>query len=54
LLGPEHLLELAPAISSSDVFLCGPPRMMAHVRTSLKALDIPPKHIHSERFALAA
>ena len=54
LLSPGHLLELAPRIASSDVFLCGPPQMMAHVKTSLKALGVPSHHIHSERFALAA
>jgi len=54
LLAPEHLLELAPRIARSDVFLCGPPPMMAHVRRSLDALGVPPRQIHSERFALAA
>ena len=54
LLGPEHLVELVPGIATSDVFLCGPPPMMAHVTASLKALGVPSKHIHSERFALAA
>lgn len=54
LLSAEHLLELAPTVGVSDVFLCGPPRMMAHVTASLHALGVPSRHIHSERFALAA
>jgi predicted ferric reductase len=54
LLSPAHLLELAPRIATSDVFLCGPPQMMAHVTASLRALGVPTHHIHSERFALAA
>jgi predicted ferric reductase len=54
LLSPEHLLELVPRVAVSDIFLCGPPRMMAHVTASLHALGVPSHHIHSERFALAA
>lgn len=54
LLGPDHLLELVPAIAACDVFLCGPPRMMDHVMSSLDRLGVPHRQIHSERFALAA
>jgi predicted ferric reductase len=54
LLSPEHLLGIAPRIAASDVFICGPPQMMAHVMASLKALGVSSHHIHSERFALAA
>jgi ferredoxin-NADP reductase len=54
LLSPEHLLGIAPRIAASDVFICGPPQMMAHVTASLKALGVSSHHIHSERFALAA
>lgn len=54
LLSAEHLAELVPRVAVSDVFLCGPPRMMAYVTASLHALGVPSDHIHSERFALAA
>ena len=53
LLSPQHLRELVPEISASDVFLCGPPRMMDHTRESLRAAGVPSRQVHSERFALA-
>lgn len=33
-----------------DVFLCGPPAMMAALTSNLVALKVPKKQIHSERF----
>jgi ferredoxin-NADP reductase len=54
LLSPQNLRELVPEISASDVFLCGPPRMMQHTRESLEAAGVPRRQVHSERFALAA
>ncbi len=54
LLSPQNLMELVPDISSSDVFLCGPPRMMDHTNESLKAAGVPRRQVHSERFALAS
>jgi predicted ferric reductase len=54
LLSPQKLRELVPEISTSDVFLCGPARMMEHTRQSLEAAGVPRRQVHSERFALAA
>ena len=54
LLSGEHLRELIPDLHSRDVFVCGPPGMMSHVRAGLASLGIPDSRIHSERFALAA
>lgn len=54
LLSAENLRLLVPEISNSDVFLCGPARMMEHTRGSLDAAGVPRRQIHSERFALAA
>jgi predicted ferric reductase len=53
LLGDRHLRELVPDIESHDVFVCGPPRMMSHVRTTLRSMGIPARHIHSEHFSFA-
>jgi predicted ferric reductase len=54
LLAREHLIELIPDLPDREIFLCGPPGMMQHVRAELAALGIPSRQIHSERFALAA
>ncbi|MEA2196529.1 MAG: hypothetical protein QOJ25_580 [Solirubrobacteraceae bacterium] len=54
LLSGEHLLELVPDIAGADVYVCGPPAMMAAVKTTLRALGVPSTRIHTERFALAA
>ena len=54
LLSSEHLRRLIPDIAEREVYLCGPPAMMRHVRASLDAVGIPSCRIHSERFALAA
>lgn len=48
----EKLERLVPDIAERDVFLCGPPPMMAGVVKSLKALGVPAAHIHFERFEL--
>jgi predicted ferric reductase len=52
-LSPEHLRELIPQLSETDIFLCGPPAMMDYVHRSLIAAGVPSSSIHSERFALA-
>jgi ferredoxin-NADP reductase len=54
LLSGEHLRELIPDLDGRDVFVCGPPAMMRHVRAALASQGFPPGRIHSERFALAA
>ena len=53
LLSGEHLRELIPDIDKRDVFVCGPPPMISHVRASLASLGIPARQIHVERFAFA-
>jgi predicted ferric reductase len=54
LLSGEHLRKLIPDIAEREVYLCGPPAMMHHVRASLRSAGTPLRRIHSERFALAA
>ncbi len=52
LLSPEHLRELVPDIDERDVFLCGPPAMIAHAEASLRRTGVPRRNLHVERFAL--
>jgi predicted ferric reductase len=52
LLSPEHLRTLVADIADRDVYVCGPPAMADHVLESLRALGVPRRHIHLERFAL--
>lgn len=54
LLSAEHLKQLIPDIAEREVYLCGPPAMMARVRASLRSEGVSRHSIHSERFALAA
>jgi predicted ferric reductase len=53
LLSADHLRELVPDLAAREVFLCGPPAMMLATEKNLKAAGVPPREIHSERFALA-
>ncbi len=52
LLSPEHLREALPDIAEREVYLCGPPAMMRAVERNLRHVHVPPRHIHTERFAL--
>ena len=51
-LGPQHLMKLLPDIKAHDVYLCGPPGMMAKVEDSLDRLGVPRRQIHTEKFEL--
>ncbi len=51
-LDKDKLAQLIPDIPNYDVFLCGPPPMMAALKTSLHELGLPRKQLHWERFAL--
>ncbi len=46
------LARLVPDLTERDVFLCGPPPMMAAIKIALNELKLPKKQLHSERFAL--
>ena len=50
---PEHarLMELAPQILDSDVYICGPAGWSKSVKSSLKKLGMDNDHIHLEEFA---
>ena len=46
----EALLSLAPHISRSDAFICGPAKWNRLVRGTLKAVGVSRRNIHAERF----
>lgn len=50
---PEPLAALVPDIRERDVFVCGPPAMTSAVLRSLRALKVPRRQVHAERFSLA-
>lgn len=48
----EKIARLVPDVAGRDVFLCGPPPMMAGIKKALAELGVPQTQIHYERFAL--
>ncbi len=48
----RHLLTLVPDIGAHDIYVCGPPSMLAAVNGALAQLDIPRRQIHREHFEL--
>ncbi len=48
----DYIKKLAPDFLSRDVYVCGPPPMMASIVADLKALGLPEEQIHYEVFAL--
>jgi ferredoxin-NADP reductase len=49
-LGVQALRTFVPDIAQRDVYLCGPPAMLAAVGRRLRTLGVPKKHVHFERF----
>jgi ferredoxin-NADP reductase len=52
LLSARHLNTLVPDITERDVYLCGPPGMVDGVLNRLRAIGVPRRQLHIERFAL--
>jgi predicted ferric reductase len=52
LLSTAHLRELVPDIAERDVFLCGPPAMVAAIERNVRRAGVPRRCLHVERFAL--
>ncbi len=52
LLSPEHLHELVPDLRERDVFLSGPPQMIATIARNLRRAGVRRRRLHVERFAL--
>ncbi len=44
---------MVPDIAERDIFVCGPTAMTSAVLHSLRALKIPRRQVHAERFSLA-
>jgi predicted ferric reductase len=53
LLTAAHLSELVPDLRERDVFLCGPPGLVASIRGTLHEAHVPRRNIHLEEFAFA-
>ena len=50
-LGPVPLSRLVPDARQRDIFVCGPTAMMDAVHRALRALRVPSRQIHMERFS---
>jgi len=48
----EHIARLVPDYLERDIYLCGPPLMMAGIIDSLHAAGVDSNRLHYERFAL--
>lgn len=48
----EFIKKHAPDVTKRDVYICGPPQMMAATEEALLKLGVPAEQIHSEKFAL--
>jgi predicted ferric reductase len=42
--------HLPPDLGRAEMFLCGPPPMLAAALTGLESLGVAPEHVHSEQF----
>ncbi len=49
-LSARRLRALVPDVARRDVYVCGPPGMMAAARQALRGAGVPRRHIHTERF----
>src|SRR5712691_4447510 len=52
LLSPAHLQELVPDIAERQVYVCGPPAMTEFLGRNVRRANVPPRLIHTEKFAL--
>jgi predicted ferric reductase len=50
---PLNLQYLVPDITLRDVYVCGPPAMTNAVLRTLKALRVPRRQVHAEKFGFA-
>lgn len=52
LMSADHLRKLVPDIATREIYLCGPPAMVAALEGNVRATGVPSQFIHIERFAL--
>jgi predicted ferric reductase len=50
---PAGLRHYVPDITQRDVYVCGPAPMTSAVLASLRALQVPARQVHAEKFSLA-
>jgi predicted ferric reductase len=50
---PESLRAMVPDVWARDVFVCGPSGLTNAVLASMRALKVPGRQVHAERFSLA-
>jgi ferredoxin-NADP reductase len=46
----RRLASIVPDLSSHDIYLCGPPRMMDAAHSALRRLGVRRRQIHAESF----
>jgi ferredoxin-NADP reductase len=51
-LGPDHIKSLVPDVGQREVYLCGPTGFSEMVSSSLRALGVPQRQVHTESFEL--
>jgi predicted ferric reductase len=51
LFSPQSLDRMVPDLDRRDIYVCGPEALIHHVQRSARALGVPRKQIHAERFA---
>jgi predicted ferric reductase len=51
LLSPKHLRELVPDLGEREVYVCGPPAMIAVLDHNLRHAGVSRHHLHVENFA---
>jgi predicted ferric reductase len=49
----ERLAAESPDLASADALICGPPAMIASLRSQLRAHGVPAERIHAEEFSFA-
>ncbi|WSU86897.1 ferredoxin reductase family protein (plasmid) [Streptomyces globisporus] len=49
---PTNLAAIVPDVASRDVYVCGPPAMTSGVLAALRALRVPRRQVHAEKFTL--
>ena len=52
LMSPEHLRRLVPDVATREIYLSGPPLMVAALEHNVRHLGVPRRFIHVEQFAL--
>ncbi|MFC7343358.1 2Fe-2S iron-sulfur cluster-binding protein [Saccharopolyspora griseoalba] len=52
--GPETLAATLRPFTDSEIYTCGPPAFMDAVTAALRALEVPRKRVHAERFTSLA